>query len=123
MVEAVHNTANGFGALAPAIAAASGAALMLAASVKLVRARRPRSVARIFVALALFAVALRLIAASVGEFQTLGLLPVADADVPAWLATLAGNPTREAMAIQAAFVIAAYALIARAIKRHVFAKV
>lgn len=122
MVEAVHNTANGFGTLAPALAAASGAALMLAAATRVLR-RRARSPARIFVALALFAVALRLIAASVGEFQTLGLLPVADADVPAWLATLAGNPTREAMAIQAAFVIAAYALIARAIKRHVFAKV
>lgn len=115
MVEAVHNTANGFGAFAPAVAAASGAALMIAASVKLVRARR-NAAARIFVALALFAIALRLIAAAVGEFQTLGLLPIADADVPAWLSALAGNATREAMAIQAAFVIAAYALLARRLK-------
>jgi hypothetical protein len=116
MVEAVHNTANGFSVFAPAIAAASGAALMIAAGVKLVRARR-NAAARIFVALAFFAIALRLIAASVGEFQTLGLLPVANADVPAWLATLAGNTTREAMAIQAAFVIAAYALLARRLKK------
>ncbi len=116
MVEAVHNAANEFGILAPAIAAASGAALMLAAATRLLR-RRARSSARIFVALILFAVALRLIAASVGEFQTLGLLPIADADVPAWLAQLAGNPTREAMAIQAAFVIAGYALLARRLKK------
>lgn len=117
MVEAVQTTTNEFGMLAPALAAASGAALMLAASVKLARTRRSHGVARTFVALALFAVALRLIAASVGEFQTLGLLPVADADVPAWLAALAGNTTREAMAIQAALVVAAYALIARWLKK------
>ncbi len=116
MVEAVHNTANEFGLFAPAIAAASGAALTIAASVRLVR-RRASAPARLFVALILFAIALRLIAASVGEFQTLGLLPIADADVPAWLATLAGNPTREAMAIQAAFVVAAYALLARRLKK------
>ncbi|MCA0451926.1 MAG: hypothetical protein LCH62_19485 [Proteobacteria bacterium] len=118
MVEAVQNTANEFGSLAPAIAAASGAALMLAAATRVLR-RRTAASARIFVALALFAVAMRLIAASVGEFQTLGLLPIAGADVPTWLATLAGNPTREAMAIQAALVVAAYALLARTIKRHV----
>ncbi len=118
MVEAVQNTANEFGSLAPAIAVASGAALMLAAATRVLR-HRARSGARIFVALALFAVALRLIAASVGEFQTLGLLPTIDADVPAWLGALAGNPTREAMAIQAAFVVAAYALLARTIKRRV----
>lgn len=116
MVEAVHNTASEFGTLAPALAAAGGAALMLAAATRLAR-HRARDAARIFVALALFAVALRLIAASVGEFQTLGLLPSIDADVPAWLAALAGNPTREAMAIQAAFVIAAYALLAHQLKK------
>ncbi len=121
MVEAVHNTASEFGTLAPALAAAGGAAMMLAAATRLAR-HRARDAARIFVALVLFAVALRLIAASVGEFQTLGLLPSIDADVPAWLATLAGNPTREAMAIQAAFVIAGYAVLARAIKRRAFAK-
>lgn len=121
MVETVHSTANGFGALAPALAAASGAALMLAAATRVLR-RRARSPARLFVALALFVVALRLIAASIGEFQTIGLLPIADADVPAWLGTLAGNPTREAMAIQAAFVIAAYVLLVRTIKRRAFAK-
>jgi hypothetical protein len=118
MVEAVQNTTTEIGALAPALAAASGAALMLAAATRLLR-RRARGPARIFVAFVLFAVALRLIAASVGEFQTLGLLSTIDADVPAWLATLAGNKTREAMAIQVAFVIAAYALLARAIKRRV----
>ncbi len=117
MVEAAQNTANEFGVLAPAIATASGAALMLAASVRLVHRRAPAP-ARLFVALILFAVALRLIAASVGEFQTRGLLPIADADVPAWLAALAGNPTRESMAIQAAFVIAGYAVLARTIKRR-----
>jgi hypothetical protein len=120
MVEAVQNTTAEFGALAPALAAASGAALMLAAATRLVRAKARRCfAARIFVAFVLFAVALRLIAASVGEFQTLGLLSTIDAAVPAWLATLAGNKTREAMAIQVAFVIAAYALLARAIKRRV----
>ncbi|MBL8655286.1 MAG: hypothetical protein JNJ97_13845, partial [Alphaproteobacteria bacterium] len=93
---------------------------MLAAATRVLR-RRTAASARIFVALALFAVAMRLIAASVGEFQTLGLLPIAGADVPTWLATLAGNPTREAMAIQAAFVIAGYAVLARAIKRRAFA--
>jgi len=118
MVEAVHNTANEFGSLAPAIAAAGGAALMLAAATRLLR-HRAQSGARIFVALVLFAVALRLIAASVGEFQTLGLLPIAGADVPTWLGAIAGNKTREAMAIQAAFVVAAYALLARTIKQRV----
>ncbi len=116
MVEAVQNAANEFGSLAPAIAAASGAALMLAAATRVLR-RRTAAAARIFVAFALFAVALRLIAASVAEFQTLGLLPIAGADVPAWLGALAGNPTREAMAIQAAFVVAAYALLARRLKK------
>ena len=122
MVEAVQNTTTEFGTLAPALAAASGAALMLAAATRLVRARR-NAAARIFVALALFAIALRLIAAAVGEFQTLDLLPTIDADVPAWLGTLAGSTTREALAIQAAFIVAAYALLARALKRRVFTKV
>jgi hypothetical protein len=121
MVEAVQNTTTEFGTLAPAFAAASGAALMLAAATRLLR-RRARGPARFFVALVLFAVALRLIGASAGEFQTLGLLSAIDADVPAWLATLAGNTTREAMAIQAALVVAAYALLARALKRRAYAK-
>lgn len=118
MVEAVQTTTTEFGRLAPALAAAGGAALMLAAATRLLR-RRAQGPARIFVALVLFAVALRLVAASVGEFQTLGWLSTIDADVPAWLAALAGNTTREAMAIQAAFVVAAYALLARTIKRRV----
>jgi len=91
---------------------------MLAAAARLVRAKARRYfAAQIFVALVLFAVALRLIAASVGAFQTLELLPSIDADVPTWLATLAGNTTREAMAIQTAVVIAAYALLARQLKK------
>jgi hypothetical protein len=121
MVEAVQNTTTEFGTLAPAFAAAGGTVLMLAAATRLLR-HRARSGARILVALVLFAIALRLIAASVGEFQTHGLLPIADADVPAWLGALAGNATREAMAIQAAFVVAAYALLAGVLKRRAFTK-
>jgi len=116
MVEAAQNTANELGTLAPALSAVGGAALVLAAATRLVR-HRAQSAARLFVAFVLFTVALRLIAASVGELQTLGLLPIADADVPVWLGVLAGNPTREAMAIQAALVVAAYALIARWLKK------
>jgi hypothetical protein len=117
MVEAVKDTAQGLHEFVPAFAMATGAALMIAAGVRLVRKATRPATARLGVALALFAVALRLIAAAVGEFQTLGVLQAATADVPAWLAALAGNPTREAMAIQAAFVIVAYALLAQRLKK------